>query len=95
MGKFKVGQRVAVYTASYGRTTHTITSVQPGIISLSGSSPPEYAHPNQCRRLKPKAKLKEFWVYEPDWGHKEVNVNTKDEIDEDHVWIHFREVRKK
>lgn len=63
-----------------------------------------YAHPNQCRRLKPKAKLREIWVnFHKVVGHHmhyteadaTYHANKLENKDEHVATVHYREVPKR
>lgn len=70
MKTFKVGDRVAVYDLS--RQVGTVESVKYESTNKAGEKFPmvgirvsggtKYAHPKQCRRLKPKRVAREFWI---------------------------------
>ena len=83
MNKFKVGYLVRVYTAQVDRPgspkpfTTRVRHINGNIITLNLG---EVAHYKQCRKLKPKVKLREFWTTVPG---------------EPGEYIYVREVRKK
>lgn len=113
MNKFKVGDRIAVYDATEvggHRSTGTVKRVsERGFIYFTPDVPSEnnswLVHPKQCRRLKPKAKAREFWIREPVTGcpgqHQAATISTLKPdprfyglIPDSRPWIHVREVRK-
>ena len=92
MSKFKVGDRVAYYNP-IGRHTLTVMGVDEERLCLQEASGSiQYAHPKQCRRIKPKAKLREIWV-------RDDRVMTSCEEPRkgtgEREWTHYREVRKR
>lgn len=63
MSKFKSGDRVATYS-DRGRETGTVTFIEGEYVHvrLDGKHYHETCHSRQCRKLKPKAPPREFWV---------------------------------
>lgn len=67
MSKFKVGDRIAVYTQcdhQHKRATGTVTGQYDDVIKFrwDGSALIDSAWPQQCRRLKPKRPPLTAWV---------------------------------
>ena len=102
MSKFKIGDRVAMYSAStkYVGNVIEVTSTLVVILQTGKDVKPYrvWAHPKQCRRLKKKAPLKEVWVYVyHDGSISPVNHLSNQVCDpgERDSMVLFREVRKK
>lgn len=109
--KFKVGDRVAVYSFT-GRDTGTVCElavagphlkIESDHPTIDGNIHRVKAHVKQCRRLKPKRKLREFWIrHSPTFSSfayetkrlalGSINGNMPEETFET---IHVREIRRK
>lgn len=65
MSKFKVGDRVALYNPS-GRSVGIVTDIDTSEervkVDVGTTVAYWWAHYKQCRKLKPKAPLREYWI---------------------------------
>jgi hypothetical protein len=102
MTKLKIGDRVAVYETCK-RYTGTIEDVSPVAPhhtvrvyfdqpSEDGNSQRGYVHPKQCRRLKPKAKPREWLMHAQTYTIYDVSHPDANDTDR---FIRVREVRGK
>lgn len=104
MNKFKVGDRVAIYTPD-GRYTGTVDHIEEGGVyaMIDGDVGAQRYHPKQCRKLKPKAKAREWWVAQQNAGPTITSFDVWDYDPRDEHWdesVHgkvyrVREVRRK
>lgn len=82
MGKFKAGDRIAVY--DYTREVGKVTTVFDDDEEIIGvwfdiDSEEHVVHVKQCRRLKPKIKPREIFINEYDNGLNEAHYLTKED----------------
>ena len=109
--KFEIGEVVMIYDRESVRYVKIKTVFPDGTLTVRNYSKKEKvefgieypAHPKQCRKLKPKKKLRCIWInYCPDAYPGEWHVNQSDQdswrggtvsSEPKHGWIKFREAR--
>ena len=81
MKPLQVGERVAFYTCGT-RYTGTVNAIEPnGLLLISYRDNPykdaSYSgiHPKQCRRLKPRSNLREYWVLDCGGPYPKIYLN--------------------
>lgn len=107
MSKFKVGDRVAVYS-SLGRRMGFIKEInkEAGIFLVffpgPGRNDRTWAHPKQCRKLRPKAKRRRVWIADTYVGDEQITSNhitfdaeKYDIPSRSSTWVEFVEVRRR
>jgi len=82
--KFRAGDRVVVYMAATRLVLRLSAIQEDGLLFFNSIDNPGHmnhmAHPKQCRRLKPKAKPREFWVNYYKDGKHHVHDNQLDAL---------------
>lgn len=99
INKLQKGERVAVYHGVLfdGKIGEISDSCQSGefIISFPDTDEKVLVWPQQCRRIKPKYKLREFWIKEENID-KDLGIHTFSKTHSPvNGWLYVKEVRIK
>lgn len=89
--EFKVGDRVAVYDGHIRYLGSIQAVLSDEIVNVNG----DHFNVRQCRLLKPKRKLREFWILLSADGHIRFGRDHKFVSNYDDEMIQVREVRVK